>query len=173
MTLRPSLIALAVICGLLVACTNSPNAIGRMTPQQITTLSNNNLCYAYDHGQDQNPAVKEEVASRSLNCGRVLLQAGIEPAGAARVEVQKLPPQGNCEGIEFLGVFYTDQVLGIRGQLAKVRNQAGFTKIVSISFFEGGTEKMTQAEVKAGDIASIQLAVSDHPVSNVRITSCR
>ncbi|MBI3303094.1 MAG: hypothetical protein HYZ72_13595 [Deltaproteobacteria bacterium] len=170
---RSSLVLSAVMFGLLAGCAGSPIAVGRMTPEQITAISNKDLCFAYDRGQDQKPAVGEEVTRRRLDCSRVLLQAGIEPTGAARAGMRNIAPRGDCADVEFMGVFVTEAVVGIRGQFAKVRNKRNFTEIVEVGFYQDGKPMTARTEVKAGDIGSIQLAVSDRRGSSVHITSCQ
>lgn len=60
------------------------------------TVTSKNLCYAYDHGQDQKSAVRGEVARRRLDCAHVLIQAGLELQGAARSGLQNDSPSGEC-----------------------------------------------------------------------------
>lgn len=164
---------LGLIMTACIARPTSPLMIGRMSPTQVAAVTSKDLCYAYDHGQDDKSAVRNEVARRRLDCAQVLIQAGLEPQGAARSGLQKLSPSGECDGIEFMGVYGTAPVLGIRSQFAKVRNRGGFTRIIEVSYFEGGVQKSARGEVNAGEIESIKLATSDHPVTTVRLSSCR
>src|SRR5689334_22751450 len=157
---------------LVSACVGSPVAVGKLTPEQITSVSDKNLCFAFDRGQSSIPTVRNEVGRRRLNCSRVLLAEGIEPTGAALLGVQNIAPQGNCDGIEFMGVYVTEAVVGLRGQFAKVRNRANYTKIVEVSYFDSGKQYVARSEVGPGAIESIRLAVSDHPVTNARLVSC-
>lgn len=164
---------LCVAVGIFIsACAGSPLAIGKMTPVEIAAVSNKDLCFAFDRGQSSKPSVSQEVSRRRLNCSRVLLAEGIEPTGAALLGVVKIAPQGNCDGIEFMGVYVTEAVVGLRGQFAKVRNHGNYTKIVEVTYFQSGKPYIARSEVAAGAIESIQLAVSDKPVSNTRLASC-
>ena len=156
-----------------VALPSSPLAIGRMSPSQITSVTPKNLCYAFDRGQADKPVVRAEVARRRLDCAQILLQAGLEPQGAARGGLQNVAPSGDCGGIEFLGLFGTAPVVGIRTQFAKIRNKGTFAKIVEVNFFEEGIQKSARGEVSAGGIESIKLTTSDRVVSSVRLVSCR
>jgi hypothetical protein len=160
--------ALAGACAL----PGSPVAVGRLAPEGMTSVSDKDLCYAYDHGQSDKPAVVSEVNHRRLNCGRVLLAAGLEPTGAAMSQVQSLAPSGDCGGVEFMGMYVSDAVYGLRWQFAKVRNKAPFTKIVAVGYFQDGKPMTARGEVGAGEIGTIKLALDDHPVTNLRLNSC-
>lgn len=101
--------------------------------------------------------------------------------------LQSVAPTGSCSGIELMGVYATDDVVGVRYFAAKVRNRTNITKVVTVGFnpksspsvrrqvgstsreLKGATEI---AHVKPGDIATINLDFSDRAPENVRIVSC-
>ena len=138
----------------------------------MTSVSDKDLCYAYDHHQDDKPAVVAEVNRRKLTCARVLLAAGLEPSGAAMSQVQSLAPSGDCGSVEFMGMYVSDAVYGLRWQFAKVRNKAPFAKIVAVSYFQDGKLTTARGEVGAGEIGTIKLVLDDHPVTNLRLSAC-
>lgn len=170
LTRHQSFLALALILsGLVYGCAGSPYQLARMSPQQLTAVSNKDLCFASDRGDPQ-PTIQREITRRKLDCARVLLQNGIEPQ---RTSTASIAPSGNCAGIEFMGVYVTSAVVGLRTSFAKVRNNSRVTKIVTVGYFEDGQQKTAVAEVKASEIGSIELTLSDHPVTSTRVVSCR
>ncbi len=148
---RSSLVLSPVMFSLLAACAGSPIAVARMTPEQITAVSNKDLCFAYDSGQDQTPAVREEVTRRRLDWSRVLLQAGIEPRGAARAGLGNIAggggvkitnnPNPQCEGIQVKGAEARQfGAVGVVGLYIFIENVSGKRKSVTLDiiyFIEG------------------------------------
>lgn len=167
---QQSFLALAlVLSGSVYGCAGSPYQLARMSPQQLTAVSDKDVCFAADQG-DPKPTIQQEVRRRRLDCARVLLQNGLEPRNTSTASIAAT---GNCAGIEFMGVFVTSAVVGLRTSFAKVRNNSSVTKIVTVGYFEDGKQKTAVAEVKASEIGSIELTLSDHPVTSTRLVSCQ
>ena len=155
---RSYLALVPVVISLLAACAGSPFAVARMTPEQISAVSNKDLCFAYDKGQDQTGTVREEVARRQVDCSRVLLQAGLEPRGAARaggtssqsssvvgrtgVKITN-SPSSECEGIEVTGAEERQfGAVGVVGHFVFINNVSGRRKTVTldIKYFIDGKQ---------------------------------
>jgi hypothetical protein len=83
------------------------------------------------------------------------------------------PKPVGCEQIEYMGLFSTQAVVGVSGYFAKVRNSSNLTKIVEVSYYATGKSSTARTEVKPGEIASIQLAVSERRPTSVRLVGCR
>lgn len=154
---RSSLALFPVVISLLAACAGSPLAVARMTPDQISAVSSKDLCFAYDSGQYQTPTVREEVARRQVDCSRVLLQAGLEPRGAARAGVTSSQgsfagrsgvkitnsPSPQCEGIEVTGAEERQfGAAGVFGHFVFINNISGRRKSVTldIKYFIDGKQ---------------------------------
>lgn len=170
------LLVVAVSTGLVIGCAGSPYRIARMNVEEIRSVSHQDLCFAYDQ-TDRTPLVVEEVKRRGVNCVQILRQAHI-PINFidGRSQSQNIAPttMGDCSAIEFMGVYNTGDVVGIRGYFAKIRNKSNITKIVTVAFYTKSSPRGAQesTHVKAGDIESIKLDVSDRPPKDVRIVSC-
>jgi hypothetical protein len=173
-------IALAAATGL--GCARAPNPVALMSPMQLRSVLDKDLCVAYDGG-NQTPSIQQEVSRRRLNCGRVLLDAGIEPQ---RIDVGTVVPLGDCGGAEFLGVFFIgppwyvcDNVdsdrrcHGVHGQWAEIRNGSGVSKKITVAFFLGGSQHTASMTVKAGQTEELQIASYETPeATSARIASC-
>lgn len=63
------------VAGLVAACANSPMAIGKMTPDELTTVPDRSLCYAYAtrrRDREVTPMLQSEVDRRGLGCEEAL-----------------------------------------------------------------------------------------------------
>lgn len=83
---RIALLVHASIVGLLGGCSlglpGTPNALARMSPEEITSASPKDLCFAFDL-KEEVQVISDEVARRGIQCLPVLQSHGIEATGGA------------------------------------------------------------------------------------------
>jgi hypothetical protein len=89
------------------------------------------------------------------------------------------PLANGCSGVELMGLYKEDMrpVAPLIVSLAKIRNGTALTRIVIIDWLDMyGQPKKSQTEVRAGEIASLELSrnmAGERLPINVRLSSCR
>lgn len=81
-----------------------------------------------------------------------------------------------CNDVEFLGLYYNDEIPGVKYWVVKIRNKASYAKNVTVEFKNNyGEIEKVNFKISAGDLISGQLKVAesrDRKPLDVKFSSC-
>lgn len=91
-------VLLAVISISILGCPGSPYHIAKMNEEEIKSVSDKHLCFAYDQ-QNRSHLVIREVVRRDIDCVQVLRQANIPVRHIASAESRTISAKDNKQNV--------------------------------------------------------------------------